>query len=106
MHDPGLDNNDSPQYDCRSCKRTTELRFGLEEPNHGLCHPCASTALDEALEILYPFALHGRALRESDRKKLRPLSVISKVGVSSLVGGCFTSAIDFVKKHVPRFRDK
>ena len=105
-HDPSISNDRNPQYSCHVCKKTTELRFGAKEPDHGLCHPCASVALDEALETFFPFALHGRALRSQDRKNLQQLKVISKAGVSSLVGGCFSSAIEFFTKYVPRFREQ
>jgi hypothetical protein len=78
------------------------LNDGLEESNHGLCHPCASAALDEALEVLAPFAFHGKALGAHKGKK--NLKVISKVGVSALVLGAFGSAYYFFRKYNPKWK--
>lgn len=66
---------------------------------HGLCMFCAWEVLDEALEVFAPFYLHGKALRNANPHSLHTLNVISQVGVSALVGGAFSSAIEFFEKY-------
>lgn len=86
------------QYEkCAGCKAPMAPAAG--PPVHGLCWFCASAALDEALEVLAPFYLHGKAQRNANPHSLHPLNVISKVGVSALVGGAFSSAIEFFEKY-------
>jgi hypothetical protein len=85
---------------CRGCKGTMDLSDGLEESMHGLCHPCASGALDEALEVLAPFAFHAKALGANKAKG--QLKVVSKVRSSYLVLGAFKEALVFFKKHTQR----
>ena len=85
---------------CALCPDPVSLRDGVqEETTHGLCRFCASAALDEALEVFAPFYLHGKALGHADIKNLAPLKTISKCGVSGLVGGAFSNAIDFFEKY-------
>lgn len=89
--------------ECAKCHATSR-KDGLEESNHGLCHPCASAALDEALEVIAPFAFHAKAL--GAQKGKNNLKVISKVGVSALVLGAFGSAYDFFKKYNPEWEKR
>jgi hypothetical protein len=85
---------------CARCPDPVSLLDGAqEETAHGLCRCCASLALDEALETFAPFYLHGKALGEADIKNLAPLKTISKCGVSGLVGGAFSNAIEFLEKY-------
>jgi len=84
--------------DCDHCGCTFDLD-DREPPASGLCWPCASAALDEALEVFAPFYLHGKALKKLKPKKLEPLAVVSKAGVSALVGGAFSGAIEFFQKY-------
>lgn len=83
---------------CTGCSALMSLE-DREPPMHGLCWPCASTALDDALETFAPFYLHGKALRQKDIRNIAPLKVISQCGPSALVGGAFSSAIEFFEKY-------
>lgn len=83
--------------DCENCGGTMELD-DREAPLHGLCHPCASTALEEALDAFAPFYLHGKALRDAGRLK-DFTAEISKQGVSYLAAGAFTNAIEIFEKY-------
>ncbi len=85
--------------ECAGCHVIMEIRDGLEPSNHGLCHPCASSALDEVLEVLAPFALHANALKVDKRQDI--ITPISKIGVSSLCVGAFQSALETFKKFNP-----
>lgn len=55
-------------------------------------------ALQDLLEVLTPFYFHGKALRNANLMNLAPLKEISKCGVSALVGGAFSSAIEAFEK--------
>jgi len=84
---------------CGKCNVTMSIEFPLEPPSHGLCHLCSTEVLEEALEILAIFAMHGRALRSADPANLAPLKEISKIGVSALCGGAFSLAIELDDKY-------
>lgn len=57
---------------------------------------------DELLEVLAPFAFHGRAWNVEKQKNI--LKPISKKGVSALCVGAFQSAIELYRKHHPHWR--
>jgi hypothetical protein len=54
-------------------------------------------ALYDLLEVLGPFYLHGKALRNAGRLE-NNLADISKQGVSALVAGAFSSVIEVYEK--------
>lgn len=84
--------------DCENCGGTFDLD-DREPPVSGLCWPCASVALDKALEVFAPFYLHGMALRGT---VLPENATINRVGSSYLVKGAFESAIEFFQKYGTR----
>ena len=89
--------------ECRKCFQTFEVKFGFEPSAHGLCWPCASAALDEAIEVLAPFAFHAKALKVENEPDIA--KVVSQVGSSYLVTGAFQTALEFFKQHNPEWQE-